>query len=64
LNDAWVADEIACIRPGRPRSNIQLLVAIEQEFSVRFNTGEVAGLANVGDMVSLIVNKLAGAGRP
>jgi acyl carrier protein len=35
-------------------THIQLLVAIEQAFSVRFNTGEVAKLANVGEMVALI----------
>ena len=35
-------------------AHIQLLVAVEQAFKVRFNTGEVAGLQNVGEMVSLI----------
>ena len=35
-------------------THIQLLVAIEQAFGIRFNTGEVAGLANVGEMVALI----------
>ena len=35
-------------------SHIQLLVAIEKSFEMRFNTGEVAGLANVGEMVELI----------
>jgi acyl carrier protein len=37
--------------------HIQLLVAIERAFDMRFNTGEVAGLANVGEMVSLIQSK-------
>jgi acyl carrier protein len=40
--------------------HIELLVAVEQEFGVRFNTGEVAGLKNVGEMVQLITAK-AGA---
>jgi acyl carrier protein len=36
-------------------SNIQLLVAIEKAFAgVKFNTGEVANMRNVGEMVSLI----------
>jgi acyl carrier protein len=35
-------------------SHIQLLVAIEKTFGIRFNTGEVAGLANVGEMVELL----------
>jgi len=36
-------------------SNIQLLVAIEKAFSgVKFNTGEIANLKNVGEMVGII----------
>jgi acyl carrier protein len=36
-------------------SNIQLLVAIEKAFDgVKFNTGEVANLKNVGEMVAVI----------
>ncbi len=37
-------------------SNIQLLVAIEKAFDgVKFNTGEVANLKNVGEMVDIIL---------
>ena len=43
-------------------THIQLLVAIERAFQIRFNTGEIAGLANVGEMVSLLVRKLATPG--
>ena len=40
-------------------THIQLLVSIEKEFrGVKFNTGEVAGLRNVGEMVSLIAKRL------
>jgi len=40
--------------------NVQLLIAIEKEFSgMKFNTGEVANLENVGQMVSLIQERLA-----
>jgi len=40
-------------------THIQLLVAIEQAFSIRFNTGEVAGLNDVGEMVALIARRTA-----
>jgi acyl carrier protein len=35
-------------------SNIRLVVAVEQAFKVQFTTGEVAGLKNVGEFVSVI----------
>ncbi len=39
-------------------TNIQLIVAIEKEFpGLRFKTGEIAGLADVGDMVNVVVNE-------
>jgi acyl carrier protein len=38
-------------------TNIQLLVAVEQKFGVRFNTGEIAGLKNVGEMAALITER-------
>ncbi len=39
-------------------SNIQLLVAIEKAFTgVKFNTGEVANLKNVGKMVDIIIQR-------
>lgn len=42
-------------------SNIQLLVAIEKAFNgVTFNTGEVANLRNVGEMVEVIKQKTGG----
>lgn len=43
-------------------THIELLVAVEQTFKVRFNTGEVANLPNVGAMVELIDSKLVAAG--
>ena len=40
-------------------SNIQLLVAIEKSFpGVRFNTGEIASLHNVGEMVAIIQQRV------
>jgi len=39
-------------------SNIQLLVNIEKAFSgVKFNTGEIANLKNVGEMVDIITQR-------
>lgn len=40
-------------------THIQLLVAVEKAFSVRFNTGEVAKLANVGEMVDILAERTA-----
>lgn len=39
-------------------SNIEVLVAMEREFAIRFNTGEMATLANVGQLVELIEARL------
>lgn len=39
-------------------SNIEVLVALEREFGIRFNTGEMATLANVGRLVTLIAGRL------
>lgn len=41
-------------------SNIRLVVAVEQEFKIQFSTGEVAGLKNVGEFVSVICQRSAG----
>ena len=40
-------------------SNIVVLVALEREFGIRFNTGEMAALANVGQLVALITDRLS-----
>jgi acyl carrier protein len=41
-------------------SNVQLLIAIEQEFGVKFSTGEIANLRNVGELVMVIQRQLGG----
>jgi acyl carrier protein len=38
-------------------THIDLIVALEHEFRVKFTTGEVSKLKNVGDLVSLIQSK-------
>lgn len=40
---------------------INLLVAMERNFGVKFSVGEVEGLQNVGEMLDLIERKLAQA---
>jgi acyl carrier protein len=35
-------------------SNVELMVALEAEFGVRFRTGEMAGLKTVGELADVI----------
>ncbi len=37
--------------------HINLIVAVEQEFGMKFNMGEVTTMKNVGDMVNIILNR-------
>jgi acyl carrier protein len=37
--------------------HINLIVAIEREFKIRFTTREITALQNVGDLISLIERK-------
>ena len=39
--------------------NVKLMVRVEKAFGVRFGTGEVVGLKNVGELLALIERKLA-----
>ena len=39
-------------------SNIELLVALEKEFGIRFNTGEMASLDNIGQLMERIMAHL------
>lgn len=39
-------------------NHINLIVAIELEFKIKFALGELEGLKNVGEMVQLIESKL------
>lgn len=39
---------------------INLVVAIQEEFSIKFNINEVNAMANVGEMVDLIMKKVEG----
>ncbi len=39
-------------------SHIQLIVAIEKAFQIKFSTSEIARLQNVGELAALIQSKL------
>ena len=56
LTDETTADDI---EDWDSLEQINLLVAIEKKFSIKFKLDEVSHLANVGDMVRL-VQKLVG----
>ena len=51
LTDETTSDDI---EDWDSLEQINLLVAIEKKFSVKFQLSDVNGLANVGDMVSLV----------
>jgi len=38
-------------------SHLRLIVAVEQDFGLKFTTGEIERFKNVGDMVSTIQSK-------
>jgi acyl carrier protein len=40
-------------------TNVKLIVRIERAFKIRFGTGEVVGIGNVGELEALITKKLA-----
>ena len=37
--------------------HINLIVAIEREFKLRFTTREIAGVQNVGELIDIIARK-------
>jgi acyl carrier protein len=39
-------------------THIQLLLIVERRFGIRFNTGEMAAMKNVGDMADVISRRV------
>jgi len=37
---------------------VQIMVGLEREFGIRFRTGEMAGVANVGELVGRVAERL------
>ena len=57
VNDATTANDI---EDWDSLEQINLLVAMEREFGIKFTVGEVEGLRNVGEMLDLIERKISG----
>ena len=41
-------------------SHMNLIVAVEMGFSIRFNTKDIRALKDVGDLINIVDKKLAG----
>ena len=56
VNEATTADDI---EDWDSLEHINLLAAVEQEFGIKFNMGQVVTMKNVGEMASIIMSQLA-----
>jgi acyl carrier protein len=43
-------------------AHVQIIVAVERAFGIRFRTGEIATIKNVGELVDRIVARTGGEG--
>ncbi len=55
INDTTTADDIEA---WDSLTHVQLIVAVEEKFGVKFSTVEVMKLKNVGEFIKLIDRKL------
>lgn len=39
-------------------ANVQIMVAVERAFGVRFRTGEIASMANLGELVARVESRV------
>jgi acyl carrier protein len=56
INDSLTANDVEA---WDSLTHIDLIVALERKFKIKFTTGEVNQLRNVGDLVALIQRKAA-----
>ncbi len=57
VQDATTADDI---EDWDSLEHINLVVAIEKEFDIKFNMGDVSKMKNVGEMADLILQRTKG----
>lgn len=57
LTDATTADDI---EDWDSLEHINLIVAVEQEFKIKFNMNEVTSMKNVGEMIDIIASRIEG----
>ena len=55
VSDATTADDI---EEWDSLEHINLLAAVEQEFGMKFNMGQVVSMKNVGEMADIILSKV------
>ena len=55
VTDATTADDI---EEWDSLEHINLLAAVEQEFGMKFNMGQVVSMKNVGEMVDIILERM------
>jgi len=55
VTDATTADDI---EEWDSIEHINLLAAVEQEFGMKFNMGQVVSMKNVGEMADIIISQI------
>ena len=55
VNDSTTADDI---EDWDSLEHINLIVAVERCFGIKFTMGEVTGMKNVGEMVGIILERI------
>ena len=55
VNDTTTADDI---EDWDSLEHINLVVAVEKKFNIKFNMGEVSSFKNVGEMVDIIIKRV------
>lgn len=55
VSDTTTADDI---EEWDSLEHINLLAAVEQEFGIKFNMGQVVSMKNVGEMADIVIDQL------